>query len=127
MELDVPISSHDALEFGADFIVEDLEVHLEASGGEAVHDGVVGSEAMIVVSTGEAGLKDDIGVAVVSNHDVLFATASTNREAASVISVEFADVAFPEVQFVGALGWKRRGWMKSGLSKLGLGGTESLA
>ena len=82
---------------------------------------------MFVVSAGETSLKDDVGIAVVSNHDVLFTTASADWEATSVISVKFTDVAFPEVQFVGALDWKRRGWLRFGLGKLGLGGANALA
>ena len=38
LELDAPISSHDSLEFGTDFVVKNLEVNLEAFVGEASHD-----------------------------------------------------------------------------------------
>ncbi len=36
----------------AGLVVEDLEVHCEATFGEAVHDGVVGGKAMCIRSVG---------------------------------------------------------------------------
>ncbi len=36
----------------AGLVVEDLEVHCEATFGEAVHDGVVGGKAMCISSVG---------------------------------------------------------------------------
>ena len=44
---------------------------------------------------------------MVSNHDVLIATASIDREAASEISVYFADVSFPNMKLFGRDIWKR--------------------
>ncbi len=41
---DPPLVHYGGLEFGADFIVKDLEINVVPTVGEAVHDGVVRSQ-----------------------------------------------------------------------------------
>ena len=46
--------------------------------------------------------EDDVGVTVVGEHDVLVATARTDREAAHVVGKELADGSDPNMEFVQA-------------------------
>ena len=85
LELDFSILCHDTLEFGADFVIEDLKINCEALGGQALCDGFVGREAMFVVTTGKYGSEDTVGITMVSNHDVLLPIAGTNRETACIV------------------------------------------
>ncbi len=41
---DLPLGHYGGLEFGADFIVEYLEINVVPTVGKAVHDGVVGGQ-----------------------------------------------------------------------------------
>ncbi len=44
----LPLVHNGGLEFGTDFIVEDLEINVVPMVGEAAHDGVVGSQLVFV-------------------------------------------------------------------------------
>ncbi len=43
-----PLVHNSGLEFGTDFIVEDLEINVLPMVGKVVHDGVVGGQSMFV-------------------------------------------------------------------------------
>ncbi len=45
---DLPLVHNGGLEFGADFIVKDLEIDFVPTVGEAVHDGVVGDQLVFI-------------------------------------------------------------------------------
>ncbi len=45
---DLPLVHYGGLEFGTDFIVEDLEINVVPTVGKAVHDGVLGGQLMFV-------------------------------------------------------------------------------
>ena len=55
---------------------------------------------MFVVFTLEWGAKNGIAVTVVGDHDVLVSTAFMDKEAASIICVEFVDWVNADVEFV---------------------------
>ncbi len=76
------------LEFGADFIVEDLEIDFMPTVGEGAHDGVVGSQLVFIRPVDIRGTEDCIAAAVEGNGDVLVAAASLDGESSGVISVE---------------------------------------
>ncbi len=42
-----PLVHNGGLEFGADFVVEDLEIIVVPTVGEAAHDGVIGSQLVL--------------------------------------------------------------------------------
>ncbi len=43
-----PLVHNGGLEFGADFVVKDLEINLVTTVGEVAHDGDVGSQSVFV-------------------------------------------------------------------------------
>ena len=56
---------------------------------------------MFVVATVKAGVEDVVVVTVVVNHDILISTASTEREDASIINLQFSDVSFLKINLFG--------------------------
>ncbi len=120
----------------AGLVVQDLEVDVEASLLEPLHDGVVGFEAVRVLPGLEGRDKDDVA-GVVRHHDVLVAAPATYREAASVVGVQFAGVLHTNVEFVGTRGrllltfnnqpWRRISGDGSRSWRLGLGRAHPLA
>ena len=96
-----PVLLDDASVFGAGFVVEDLGGDGMPTHLEAVHDGIVGGNAVFVLTRLEGGLEDCVGVAVVGDHDVLVAAAGANGEATCVVGVELLDGFHPDVDFVG--------------------------
>ena len=60
---------------------------------------------MLVLVCFECTRKNGIAIEVVSNHYILFSTACTDREATSIISVEFVDGVEADVEFVGTDLW----------------------
>ncbi len=75
----LPLVHNGGLEFGADFIVEDLEINIVPTVGEAAHDGVVGSPLVFVGPVNIRSAEGCIAVAVESNGDVLVAAASPEQ------------------------------------------------
>jgi len=77
-----------------------------------------------ILSGSERAGKNDIGVAMVSNHDILIAASCSDRESPRVVCVELADVLYTEVYFTGLL-WDMReiGRLAGGPRGLGFGGT----
>ncbi len=99
--LDLPLVHYGDLKFGADFIVEDLEINVVPMVGEAAHDGVVGGQSMFVGPVDIRGAEDCIAVAVEGNGDVLVATASFDGESPGVIGVELGKREVRDVELVG--------------------------
>ncbi len=75
----LPLVHNGGLEFGTDFIVEDLEINVVPMVGKLAHDGVVGCQLVFVGPVDIRGAEDCIAVAVEGNGDVLVATASPMR------------------------------------------------
>ncbi len=73
---DLPLVHYGGLEFGADFIVKDLEIIIVPTADKAAHDGVVGSQSVFVEPVDIWGKEDCVAVAVEDNGDVLVAAAS---------------------------------------------------
>jgi len=98
--LTAPVLLYDASVFGAGFVVEDLGGDGVPAHLEAVHDGIVGGNAVFVLARLEGGLEDCVGVAVVGDHDVLVVAAGANGEATRVVGVELLDGFHPDVDFI---------------------------
>ncbi len=88
------------LEFGADFIVKDLEINVVPMVGEAVHDGVIGGQSVFIRPVDIRGAEDCIAVAVEGNCDVLVATASPDGESTGVVGVELRKQEVRDVELV---------------------------
>ncbi len=99
--LDLPLVHYGGLEFGADFIVKDLEINVVPTVGEAAHDGVVGSQLVFIGPVDIRGAEDCVAVAVEGDGDVLVAAASPDGESTSVIDVELGKREVCNVELVG--------------------------
>jgi hypothetical protein len=97
---DLPLVHYGGLEFGADFIVKDLEINIVPTVGEAAHDGVVGGQVVFVGPVDIQGAEDCIALAVEGNGDVLAAAASPDGESTGVIGVELGKWEVRDVEFV---------------------------
>ena len=71
---------------------------------EVGHDMGVGRDAVAVFPCLEGLDENGVGVAVVSNHEVLVAAAGADWEASCVVYVERADGFYPDVELSGRLG-----------------------
>ncbi len=98
---DLPIVHYGGLEFSADFIVEDLEIDIVPTVGEAVHDGVIGGQSVFVGPVDIRGAEDCVAVAVEGNGDVLVAAASLDGESTGVVGVELGKRELRDVELVG--------------------------
>jgi hypothetical protein len=76
---------------GAGFIIWELEINREPTGCQASHDCIVGSNAVAVTLGLEGLLEDEVAAGMEDNHYILVAEASSDREAAGVISKELAE------------------------------------
>ncbi len=88
--LNLTLVHNRGLEFGADFVVEDLEINVVPTVGEAAHDGVIGGQLVFIGPVDISGTEDCIAVAVESDGDVLVAAASLDGESSGVVGVELA-------------------------------------
>jgi hypothetical protein len=98
---DLPLVHYGGLEFGADFIVEDLEINVVPMVGKAAHDGVKGGQLIFVRPVDIWGAEDCVAVAVEGNGGVLVATASPDGESPGVIGVELGKREVRDVELVG--------------------------
>ena len=87
--------------FIARFFVKDLVVYNVAARLEAGHDAGVGWYAVAVFACLEGLDVDDVGVAIIGDHEVLVASAGVDREASRVVGENHADGFDPEVEFFG--------------------------
>jgi hypothetical protein len=69
--LNLPLVHNGGLEFGADFIVKDLEINVVPTVGKVGRDGVVGSQLVFVGPVDIRGTEDCIAAAVKGDGDVL--------------------------------------------------------
>ncbi len=96
----LPLVHNGGFEFGADFIVKDLEINIVPTVGEAVHDGVIGSQSVFIGPVNIRGTEDCVAVAVEGNGDVLVATASPDGESSGVVGVELGKQEVHDVELV---------------------------
>ncbi len=96
----LPLVYNGGLEFGADFIVEDLEINVVPTVGEAAHDGVVGSQLVFIRPVDIRGAEECVAAAVEGNGDVLVAAASPDGESSGVIGVEFGKREVRDVELI---------------------------
>ncbi len=98
----LPLVHYGGLEFGADFIVEDLEINvLPMVGKEVAHDGVVGGKLVFVGPVDIRGAEDCIAAAVKGDGDVLVAAASLDGESTGVVGVELGKREIRDVELLG--------------------------
>jgi hypothetical protein len=81
----LPLVHNGGLEFGADFVVEDLESNVVPTVSEAAHDGVVGDQLVCVGPVNIRGAEGCIAAAVEGDGDVLVAAASLDGESPGVV------------------------------------------
>ncbi len=98
---DLPRVHYGGLEFGADFIVKDLEINVVPTVGEVVHDGIVGSQSMFGRLVDIWGAEDCVAAAVEGNGDVLVAAASPDGESPGIVGVELGKWEVHDVELVG--------------------------
>ncbi len=96
----LPLVHSGGLEFGADFIAEDLEINVVPMVGKAAHDGVIGSDLVFIGPVDIRGAEDCIAAAVESNGDVLVAAGSPDGESSGVIDVELGKREVCDVELV---------------------------
>ncbi len=98
----LPLVHNGGLEFGADFIVKDLEINIVPMVGKAVHDGVigVGIQLVFIRPVDIRGTEDCVAAAVEGNGDVLVAAVSPEWESTGVIGVELGKREVCDVELV---------------------------
>ncbi len=95
-----PLVHNYGLEFGADFVVEDLEIDIAPTVGEATHDGVVGGQSVFVRPVNIRGAEDCVAAAVKGNCDVLVAAVSPDGESPGVVGVKLGKWKVHDVELV---------------------------
>ena len=103
---DIAVFLDDTLFFCSDLVIDNLEVGLVASQSEAVHYGVVGCNAILVLLGLEGGNMDCVGFAMVGGQYLLVTAAISNGGESSVICVKLGYLFVPYMYFVQADGWK---------------------
>ncbi len=98
---DLPLVHYGGLEFGADFIVKDLEIDVVPMVGKAVHDGVIGGQSVFIGPVDIRGAQDCAAAAVEGNGDVLVAAASLDGEPTGVVGVELGKREVRDVELIG--------------------------
>ena len=99
MVIDIPVLLNNMLVFGADFIIDNLEVDLVASQSEAVHYGIVGYNMIIFLLGLNRSYNNGVGVLMVGGQDVSNITAILDVELPSVVRVELQGWFGPNVHF----------------------------
>ena len=79
-----------------------MEVDLQDTVAETTYNGGARLELMLVLTCFEWSHKNEIAIALVGKYYILVATVCTDREATSIISVEFVDGVETDVDFVGS-------------------------
>ncbi len=95
-----PLVHNGGLEFGANFIVKDLEINDVPTVGEVAHDGVLGNQSVFVGPVDIRGAEDCIAAAVEGDGNVLVAAASLDGESSGVIGVELGKQEVHDVELV---------------------------
>jgi hypothetical protein len=98
---DLRLVHYGGLEFGADFIVKDLEINIVPMVGKAAHDGVIGSQLVFVGPVDIRGAEDCVAAAVEGDGDVLVAAVSPDGESTGVVGVELGKREVHDVVLVG--------------------------
>ncbi len=96
----LPLVHSGGLEFGADFIVKDLEIYVMPTVGKAAHDRAVGSQSVFVGPVDIGGAEDCIAAAVEGDGVVLVAATSPDGEASCVIGVELGKQEVHDVELI---------------------------
>ena len=98
--LNLPLVHNGSLEFGTDFVFEDLEINIVPTVGKAAYDGVVGGQSVFIGPVDIRGTEDCVAAVVEGNGDVLVAAASPDGESSGVIGIELGKKEVCEVELV---------------------------
>ncbi len=103
----LPLDHNGGLEFGADFIVKDLQINVVPMVGKAAHDGVVGGQLVFIGPVDIRGTEDCVAPAVEGDGDILVAAASASMdgESSGVVGVELGKQEVCDVELVGGEQW----------------------
>ena len=71
LEFGVPLEGDGFFVCRAGFVIQDLEINGETTGGQASHDRVVGGNAMAITLGLEGLLKDEVAICVKGDHHIL--------------------------------------------------------
>ncbi len=71
LEFGIPLEGDGFFVCQAGFVIQDLEINGETTGGQASHDRVVGGNAMAITLGLEGLLKDEVAVCVKGDHHIL--------------------------------------------------------
>ena len=93
---------------GAGLVAKDLVFDNVVTALETLHDVFVGRDVMAIVAALEGFDENSVGVAMVSQHDVLVAAARVDREAIHVIYKQLPGWLDPYVELA-EWGWWRGG------------------
>ncbi len=96
----LPLVHNGGLEFGADFVFEDLEINVVPTVCKAAHNGVVGGQLVFIGPVDIRGAEDCIAAAVEGNCDVLVAAASPDGESTGVVGVELGKQEVHDIELV---------------------------
>jgi hypothetical protein len=129
LKLAAPLLSDGKFVCVTHFIVKGLEVDRAAVKLESLHDAVVGSDALGIVTGLEGFDQDHVAVGVVRPHEVVVVVSGTDREVAHVVSIELDDWLNDDKELLGLLGWELTGGAKKGFLgvQLGLVGAHALS
>ncbi len=118
LKFDLPSDGDGVLVVRACFVAKDLKINCETTCSQTGHDGIAGSNAVFVAPGLEGLLKDEVTIGVMGNHDILVARPCSDREAAGIVRVEFADGDDPDEDLIGRGFGNGNRW---GRGKCGLG------
>ncbi len=96
----LPLVHNSGLDFGADFIVKDLENNIVPTVGKVAHDGVVGSQSVFIGPVHIRGAEDCVDAAVEGDGNVLVAAASPDGDSTSAVGVELGKQEVHDVELV---------------------------
>ncbi len=71
LEFGVPLEGEGFFVRQAGFVIQDLEINGETTGGQASHDRVVGGNVMAITLGLEGLLKDEVAICVKGDHHIL--------------------------------------------------------
>ena len=108
-----------------DLVANDVDAHLEAG-----HNAGVCGDTVAIFAGLEGFDEDDVGVAMLDNHEVLVAAMGADLEAARVVGVESAGGLGPEVELFRSVRQERfingDGWRVKLIAACGRGGADAL-
>ena len=110
-----PFLSDDTTICSSGFVFENLAVDPVAASLESGHNLVVGINVMTITHRLEGFYVDGFSAVVLGKYDVLIPTKRAHKETAHIISLEFSDMGYLDMHFVGSDGWE--GFIDRGIKR----------